>query len=152
VVVVCLLSKRNVKKYSTQSSKNKLNTLLALRLRPGRYHVRDESSCKWKCRSPRAAAGTVTLGVHYIAPTHDRFPILQEFCGGLPSGFPNTATVESNYCISGWEKDDCRAELADFSVEGKLHCKQFKTLLILSHDVYKYEETPSGYSGTLRYS
>jgi hypothetical protein len=45
VVVVCLLSKekKTNKNNNTQSSKNKFNTLsFALRLRPGRYHVRED--------------------------------------------------------------------------------------------------------------
>lgn len=55
----------------------------------------------------------------------NRFPTLQNFCGGLASVFPNTATVESDFSIIGWEKDDTRMDLTDFSLEGILHCKQF---------------------------
>ena len=39
-------------------------------------------------------------------PTYNHFPLLQSFCGGLVSAFPNTATVESDFSIIGWEKSD----------------------------------------------
>ena len=67
------------------------------------------------------------------APTNGRFPLLQEFCGGLASAFPNTATVESDFSIIGWEKNDTRMDLTDFSLEGILHCKQFKELKKLNN-------------------
>ncbi|KAH6580185.1 hypothetical protein BASA60_002952 [Batrachochytrium salamandrivorans] len=34
----------------------------------------------------------------------DRFPALCQFCGDLASAFPNTATVESDFSIIGWER------------------------------------------------
>jgi hypothetical protein len=58
----------------------------------------------------------------------DRFPSLRQFCGDLASAFPNTSTVESDFSILGWEKDVHRGSLTDFSLEGILHCKQFKRL------------------------
>jgi hypothetical protein len=58
----------------------------------------------------------------------DRFPALCQFCGDLASAFPNTATVESDFSIIGWEKNDYRKSLTDFSLEGILHTKQFQTL------------------------
>lgn len=61
----------------------------------------------------------------------DRFPLLQEFCGGLAVVFPNTATVESDFSVIGWEKDDYRKSLGDFSLEGILQCKQYKLVSIL---------------------
>jgi hypothetical protein len=33
------------------------------------------------------------------------FPLLQKFCGGLASAFPNMASVESDFSIINWEKD-----------------------------------------------
>jgi hypothetical protein len=77
------------------------------------------------------------------SPTQGRFPLLQEFCGCLASAFPNAATVESDFSIIGWEKDDCRADLTDFSLERILHCKQFKALQALSHDIYNHEKSRS---------
>jgi hypothetical protein len=61
-----------------------------------------------------------------------------------PYLFPNTATVETDFSITVWEKDNCRADLTDFSLEGILHCKHFKTQQALSYDLYMYEETRSG--------
>lgn len=55
-----------------------------------------------------------------------RFPRLEEFCGGLAVIFPNTATVEADFSVLGWEKDDYRKSLGDFSLEGVMQCKQYK--------------------------
>lgn len=55
----------------------------------------------------------------------NRFPTLQKFRGDLAVVFPNTATVESEFSIIGWEKDDKRMNLTNFSLEDMLHCKQF---------------------------
>jgi hypothetical protein len=58
----------------------------------------------------------------------ERFPVLRLFCGDLASTFQNTATVESDVPVLGWEKDEFRKCLTDFSLEGILHCKQFERL------------------------
>ena len=59
---------------------------------------------------------------------HGRFEYLKKFCGGLATAFPGTSTVESDFSIVKWEKDDCRVALTDFSLEGILHTKQFDKL------------------------
>ncbi len=59
----------------------------------------------------------------------DRFPELMEFCGGLASPFPNTATVESDFSVLKWEKDLHRSNITPFSLEGILHCRQIHSLL-----------------------
>jgi hypothetical protein len=41
---------------------------------------------------------------------------LVEFCGGLATIFPNTATIESDFAVLRWEKDDFRSDLSDFSL------------------------------------
>ena len=61
--------------------------------------------------------------------------MLQQFCGGLATAFPNTATVESDFSVIGWEKDDTRRDLTDFSLEGILHSKQFRELKKLVIDL-----------------
>ncbi|EEC42950.1 predicted protein [Phaeodactylum tricornutum CCAP 1055/1] len=66
------------------------------------------------------------------AATHGRFPLVQKFCGGLASAFPNTATVESDFSVINWEKDNTRQHHTDFSLEGILHCKQYNNLKDLS--------------------
>ena len=57
-----------------------------------------------------------------------RFPILRDFCGGLATVFPGTATVESDFSIVKYVKNDFRTALTDFSLEGILHTKQFRLL------------------------
>jgi hypothetical protein len=61
-------------------------------------------------------------GWHYV---QNRFKYLERFCGGLATAFPGTSTVESDFSVVKWEKDDCRRGLTDFSLEGILHAKQF---------------------------
>ena len=40
-----------------------------------------------------------------------RFLTLRQFCGGLASMFPNTTSVESDFCMVKWEKDAHRTGL-----------------------------------------
>lgn len=54
--------------------------------------------------------------------------LLHQFCGDFASTFPNTATVESDFSVIGWEKNEYRTSLTDFSLEGILYCKQLKPL------------------------
>jgi hypothetical protein len=60
--------------------------------------------------------------------TGGRFPELQDFCGGLATVFPGTATVESDFSVLKYAKNDYRTALTDFSLEGILHAKQFRML------------------------
>ena len=53
------------------------------------------------------------------------------------SVFSNTATVESDFLILNWEKDEYRLSLMDLSLESIIQCRQFK---VLSELVYGYEE------------
>lgn len=55
-----------------------------------------------------------------------RFDVLMNFCGGIATIFPNTATVESDFSVLGWEKDEYRLSLTDLSLEGIMQCKQFE--------------------------
>ena len=57
-----------------------------------------------------------------------KYPVLCMIFGELASVFPGTSTVESDFSIIGFEKDDYRAALTNFSLEGILQCKQFKLL------------------------
>ena len=61
-----------------------------------------------------------------------KFSVLRDFCGGMASIFPNTATVESDFSILGWEKDEYRKSLTDLSLEGIIYCKQFELLSALT--------------------
>jgi hypothetical protein len=66
-----------------------------------------------------------------------QYPLLVAFCGGIASTFPGTSTVESDFSIIGWEKDDCQTALSNLSLEAILHAKQreeiIKIQVILSH-------------------
>lgn len=61
-----------------------------------------------------------------------RFPKLCEFAGGLAGVHLSGATrVEIDFSIIGWEKDEYRTALMDFSLEGIMHTKQFGDLKAL---------------------
>ena len=47
---------------------------------------------------------------------HLRYPLLCMFFGGLASVFPGTATVESDFSIIWYEKDDYQTALINFSM------------------------------------
>ena len=57
-----------------------------------------------------------------------RFEILRDFCRGIATVFPNTALVESDFSILGWEKDKYRLSITDLCLEGIMHCKQYDVL------------------------
>lgn len=65
--------------------------------------------------------------------TSNRFPKLQQFCGGLSSAFPTTSTVKSDFSIVGWEKSVYLYSLTDFLLEGTLYCKQFDAARALQY-------------------
>ena len=60
--------------------------------------------------------------------TSGRFTDLQRFCGGLETTSPNIDTVESDFSVLGWEKDNYRTALTKFSPESILHCKKYKCM------------------------
>jgi hypothetical protein len=62
-----------------------------------------------------------------------RFAKLRQFCGGLATVFPGTATVESDFSVLKWEHDEFRSTLTELSLECILQCKQFKKVLVLQH-------------------
>ena len=45
--------------------------------------------------------------------------------------FANTASVESDFSILGWEKDEYRLSLTDLSLEGIMQSKQHELLKLL---------------------
>jgi hypothetical protein len=55
-----------------------------------------------------------------------RFPKLLRFAGALATIFPNTASVESDFSVLGWEKDEHRESLTDLSLEGVMQAKQYE--------------------------
>jgi hypothetical protein len=77
---------------------------------------------------------------------YQQYPLLVAFCGGIGSTFPGTSTVESDFSIVGWEKDDYRTALSNLSLEGILHAKQREEIIkiqaILSHLNVKIKRIP----------
>jgi hypothetical protein len=59
---------------------------------------------------------------------------LQQFCGGLATVFPGTATVESDFSVLKWEYDEFRSTLSELSLERIMQCKQFKKVMELQHN------------------
>jgi hypothetical protein len=57
-----------------------------------------------------------------------KYPALREFCGGVVMVFANTASVESDFSILGWERDEYRLSLTDLSLEGIMQSKQHELL------------------------
>ena len=57
-----------------------------------------------------------------------RYDFLRDFCGGIATVFPNTASVESDFSILGYEKDAHRLSITDLSLEGVMQCKQYEFL------------------------
>ena len=58
--------------------------------------------------------------------TSGQFTDIRRFSVGLTTAFPNTATVESDFSVLEWEKDDYRTALTKFSLESIIHCKHYK--------------------------
>ena len=56
--------------------------------------------------------------------TSGRFSDFWRFCGDFATAFPNTATVESDLSVLGWENDDYHIVLTDFSLKSILHWNQ----------------------------
>ena len=57
-----------------------------------------------------------------------RFNALRDFCSGIATAFANTATVELDFSILGWEKDEYQMSLTNLSLENIMQCKQFELL------------------------
>jgi hypothetical protein len=58
-------------------------------------------------------------------PLRDEFPTLRLFACGLASVFPGSSTVESDFSTLKFNKSDNRSSLADLSVEGEFHARQW---------------------------
>ena len=53
---------------------------------------------------------------------------------GIATVFPNTASMESDFSILGWERDEYRKSLTDLSLEGIMQCKQYELLSNLARE------------------
>ena len=60
-----------------------------------------------------------------------KFVLLRTFFGGFATVFPNTATVESDFSVMSFEKNDYRQSLHDISVGGIMHTKQREEVMDL---------------------
>jgi hypothetical protein len=54
------------------------------------------------------------------------FMQLRQLCDGLAIAFPNTTSIESDFSIVKWEKNNSRRSLTGLSLAGIMHAKQFK--------------------------
>ena len=53
-----------------------------------------------------------------------KFDLLREYCGGIVSIMPGTATVEQNFSLISWSKDPNSWGMTNFTPESILHCQQ----------------------------
>ncbi|KAI0561426.1 hypothetical protein FGB62_82g067 [Gracilaria domingensis] len=76
---------------------------------------REFSNYCWRDRSSKFSTAWLPFKTH--------FPILHSFVGGLASVFHGTSSVESDFSVMNWEKDEYRQSLTDISLEGILQAK-----------------------------
>lgn len=57
-----------------------------------------------------------------------RFARLEDFCGGLASTCAKISTVKSDFSVIGWNKNEHRQSLTDFSLISILCAKQFERI------------------------
>ena len=47
----------------------------------------------------------------------ESFPYLKEFCGNIDTIFPNISTVESDFSLINYEKNNYRTPMTDLTLE-----------------------------------
>jgi hypothetical protein len=57
-----------------------------------------------------------------------RFKTLRQLCGGLATAFSNATSVDSDFSLMKWEKDEHRTSLTSLAFAGIMHAKQFEVL------------------------
>jgi hypothetical protein len=82
--------------------------------------------------SSSSGSGDSTFADAWNALGSNGFRNLTAFCGGIATLFPGTCTVESDFSVLRWEKDNFRKNLSDFGLEAVLQAKQFHRLHQLS--------------------
>jgi len=65
-----------------------------------------------------------------------RFMQLRQLCGGLATTFPNTTSVESDFSIVKWEKNDSHSSLTNLSLAGIMHAKQFEQIKMIKRQSF----------------
>ena len=56
-------------------------------------------------------------------PKYGFIAALRDFCGEISIVFANTTSMESDFSILGWEKDEYRLSLTDLVLKGIIQCK-----------------------------
>jgi hypothetical protein len=59
-------------------------------------------------------------------PVGTRFAKLRQFCGGLATVFPGTATVESNFSPLKFERDEFRSPLTELLLKVSRNANNFR--------------------------
>ncbi|CAM6007504.1 unnamed protein product [Sphagnum balticum] len=65
-----------------------------------------------------------------------RFMQLRQLCGGLATVFSNTISIESDFSIVKWEKNDSRSSLTNLSFTGIMHAKQFEQIKMIKRQSF----------------
>jgi hypothetical protein len=90
--------------------------------------VREESGLARILEKEQARSNLSTFENSWSPLIGLEFDDLRNYCGGIASVMPGTASVESDFSIINWTKDPSSQRLTDFSLEAILHCKQFGRL------------------------
>jgi hypothetical protein len=64
------------------------------------------------------------------------FMQLHQLCGGLATVFPNMTSVESDFSIVKWEKNDFRSSLTSLSLVSIMHTKQFEQIKMIKRQSF----------------
>ena len=73
---------------------------------------------------------TVGFNTAWDSISQPPFNVLRRFAGGLAIVFADTTSVESDFSILKWEKDEFRSCLMDITLEGIFQAKQFNILIL----------------------
>jgi len=65
-----------------------------------------------------------------------RFMQLRQLCGGLATTFPNTTSIESDFSITKWEKNDSCSSLTSLSLAGIMHAKEFEQIKMIKRQSF----------------
>lgn len=66
------------------------------------------------------------------APAGTQFPMLRTVAAGFATIFPGSSPVESDFSILRQDKSPQRSRMADLSVEGKFHARQWEVVEVLA--------------------
>jgi hypothetical protein len=66
------------------------------------------------------------------------FMQLRQLCSGLATTFPNTTSIESDFSIVKWEKNDSHSSLTSLSLAGIMHVKQFEQIKMIKRQSFAW--------------